>query len=161
MQKLIMESAPQNNNNNNNNNNNKPHFKGDDCSYYEVLHNYSDIFMACFYNYECGKIIIKLGLDLKKSCPCLENLSTSNCYFFLHYLQSPVMKVTGVLVQGLNFRMFPHKNVVIMSMVVDWVELVLEFRLPGMVLDVHHVLLVSLYLVNLSVCLNSSDYRYP
>ena len=63
--------------------------------------------------------------------------------FFFHYLQSPVMNFKGALVQGLYFRMLPHKNVVIMLMVVDWVELVLEFRLPGMALNVHHVPLVS------------------
>ena len=81
-----------------------------------------------------------LGPNLKSLKAVLACKIYPLAYFFF---QSPVMNVKGALVQGLYFRILPHKNVVIMLMVVDWVELVLEFRLPGMALSVHHVPLVS------------------
>ena len=104
----------------------------------------------------------KLGPDLKKSLKAVLACKIySLSYILFHYLQSPVMNVKVVLVQGLYFRMFPHKSVVIMLMVVDWVELVLDFRFPGMALDVHHVPLVSLYLINYKLVSLYFQAKFP
>ena len=66
----------------------------------------------------------------------------------------------GVLVQGLYLSELLCKPAVTTSMVVDWVVLGLELRINRMALkDVHHVPLVSMYLLS-SLVLQPKTYYY-